>query len=77
MGWVAIVIAFLKSVPDIISLLTTVKGIVDEVSDIWQRRAQLKQINDALKKAKATGDTSDLEKIFRPSSSSDVGPKPA
>lgn len=63
-GWVAMAYAFFNAVPAMVSFAKTLKEIIDSIEDFWARKEQLGKLNDALKAAHETGDTSALEQFF-------------
>lgn len=63
-GWISLAYAFLKAVPDMVSFAKTIAGIISSIEDFVTRKEQLQKLNDALKAAHATGDTSALEQFF-------------
>ncbi len=59
------VLAFLKSVPAIIGFLVELKKLWDQEYQTYERKKKMQEATDAIKKARTTGDTSDIEALFR------------
>jgi len=71
-------LAFLKSLPTIISLIKEVIGLFKEYSDFVEKQRKAKELKEAVAHAKKTKDTSKLEEYFNPTSNvnSNNGTKP-
>lgn len=63
--WAGALLAFLRSLPDIIRFLTEAAKVVNEVKDAWERARRMKELKDALAQARKDGDTSKIEDLFR------------
>lgn len=57
---------FIKAVPTLIAIGKQIFAFLHEVQDYVDRRAKAKELEAALKKARETKDTSDVEAIFNP-----------
>lgn len=76
LNWASLVIAGLKSIPDIISFLKTIRDLVSDLGDYWDRREKLNALHEAMKQAKNTGDTSGLEQFFKGGAAPAAPPQP-
>lgn len=55
-----------KALPTLISIAKQIFAFLHEVQDYVDRRKKAGELDAALKKARETKDTSDVEKIFNP-----------
>ena len=60
------ILSFLRALPEIIRLIREVWGSASESYAVYNRKVQIKRVNDAIQKARETKDTSALEKFFNP-----------
>lgn len=58
-------IVWVKAIPDLIRLIKEVIMVVHLVDDYFGRWQKTKDFKEAIVKARTTGDTSDLEKLFK------------
>lgn len=54
----------MKAIPDLLSIAKEIFGFLHEVSDYFERWQKTKELKEAIQEAKATGDTSKLDKLF-------------
>lgn len=56
---------FIKSLPAILAFLMELKKFWDQEYDLYERKKKMKEMTDAVNKARTTGDTSDIESLLR------------
>lgn len=59
------IVALITAIPQLISLLISAWKLIQEEITAMEKRALLKDLSTATKKAVDTGDTGDLENIFK------------
>ena len=66
---------FLKNLPQIYVLLKEIVAFLSTILDAYEREQKLKEMQEAIKKAKEEKNTADLEKLFAKRESSNGGKK--
>lgn len=62
---IKILLEIIKFLPDLIRAVKEIRSKVKDIKDKEERRAKLKEFNEAFKKALDNKDTSDLERLFK------------
>lgn len=58
-------VELIKALPLFIAVGKEIIALLHQVADFVERRKKLSELRDAMQKANQTGDTSDVEAIFR------------
>jgi len=64
MSWITGLITLIKAVPDFLKLAKEIMGFLHEVADYFERHKKLKELKDALEKARKEKDTRGLDELF-------------
>lgn len=59
-----LIFEFLKSLPAIVTLIFELKRLIDQALEVQERKRKAEEMARAIKKARETGDTSDIENIL-------------
>ena len=64
MSWITIIIQLILSLPDIIKFVIELINMFKHIKDRKVRRARMKELLEAVRYARQTGDTSKVEQLY-------------
>lgn len=64
MSIMSAIVTFIRFIPELIKIYKEIAGLLEEIKDTKEATKKAEQIADAIKKARVTKDTSDLEDMF-------------
>lgn len=65
MNFISTLITLITMTPRIINLAKEIIKFINSIKDVQERRALIQRMNEAIDTAKSSGDTSELDAIYR------------